>query len=150
MSLLRNNLLKKALKLIPGESYQYFKFEREEVNSFGISVPVYAAPKTITPQNGMVQSPENSVYQQLGLSLDKNYKIFYGAISIQGNETQKQPDRFLYQNKTFETVRNADWFTYDGWCGVLAVEIKRDRDENEENLLISNLYNQTEGCPRCQ
>lgn len=127
MSLLRSNLLKKALNIIPGESYKYLKFEREEVNDFGISVPVYAEPVTITPANGMVQSPENSLYQQLGLDLDKNYKIFYGAVSIKGNEDQPQPDQFIYDGKTFETVRNADWFNYDGWCGVLAVELKRDR-----------------------
>ena len=131
MSLLRSNLLKKALKLIPGESYQYLKYQGEEVNSFGISIPSYAEAVTITPQNGIVQSPENSLYQQLGLSLDKNYKIFYGAVSILGNEAQPQPDRFIYNGLTFETVRNADWFNYDGWCGVLAVEIKRDRNNGD-------------------
>ena len=128
MSLLRNNLLRNALKLIPGESYQYLKYIDEEVNDLGIMVATYAEPVTITPANGIVQSPENSIYQQLGLSLDKNYKIFYGATSILGNEAQPQPDRFIYDGKTFETVRNTDWFNYDGWCGVLAVEIKRDRE----------------------
>ncbi len=127
MSLLRNNLLKKALRLIPGESYQYLKFQGEQINALGISVPSYAEAVTITPQNGIVQSPENSLYQQFGLDLDKNYKIFYGAVSIKGNEDQPQPDQFIYDGKTFETVRNADWFNYDGWCGVLAVELKRDR-----------------------
>lgn len=130
MSLLRKNLLKKALKLIPGESYQFLKYQGEEVNDFGISVPAYATPVTITPKSGMVQSPENSIYQQLGLSLDKNYKIFYASTSILGNEAQPQPDRFIYDGKVFETVRNTDWFNYDGWCGVLAVEIKRDREND--------------------
>lgn len=128
MSLLRNNLLKKALKLIPGESYQYLKYQGEQINALGISVPSYAEAVTITPANGMVQSPDNSIYSQLGLSLDKNYKIFYGAVSILGNEAQPQPDRFIYDGKVFETIRNADWFNYDGWCGVLAVELKRDRN----------------------
>lgn len=128
MSLLRQNLLKKALKLIPGEGYQYLKYLGETINDFGINVPSYALPVTITAQNGIVQAPENSIYQQLGLSLDKNYKIFYGAVSILGNEAQPQPDRFIYDGKMFETVRNTDWFNYDGWCGVLAVEIKRDRE----------------------
>lgn len=131
MSLLRNNLLKKALRIIPGESYEYLKYIGEEVNSFGISIPTYADPVTITPNNGIVESIDNSVYQQLGLSLDKNYKLFYGAISILGNEAQSQPDRFIYEGKTFETVRNVDWFTYDGWCGVLAVELKRDRNDGD-------------------
>lgn len=128
MNLLRNNLLKLALKVIPGESYEYLKYEGEQVNALGIKVPTYADAQTITSDSGIVQSPENSVYQQLGLSLDKNYKIFYGAVDIQGNEEQPQPDRFIYKDKTYETIRNSNWFDYDGWSGVLAVEIKRDRN----------------------
>jgi hypothetical protein len=124
MSLLRNNLLNKALNLIPPESYLYYEFLGDTVNELGIKAPTYAAPKTI---RGSVQSPENSLYQQLGLSLDKNYKIFYGAISIKGNETQPQPDRFLYDGKLFEVVKNTNWFNYDGWSGVLAIEIKNTR-----------------------
>lgn len=131
MSLLRSNLLKKALKLIPGESYQYLKFRGEEVNSFGVSVPTYENAITITPQNGMVQSAENSLYQQMGLDLDKNYKIFYGAVDIKGNEAQPQPDKFIYNGKTYETVKNSDWFNYDGWCGVLAAEVKKDRENDD-------------------
>lgn len=127
MSLLRNNLLKQALKLIPGESYQYLEYIDETTNAMGIKVATYADAVTITPDMGMAQSPENSLYQQLGLSLDKDYKIFYGAVNIQGNEEQPQPDRFIYQGKTYETVRNTNWFNYDGWCGVLAVEVKRKR-----------------------
>ena len=126
MTLLTKNLLKKALKLIPPESYLYYQYQGESINEIGISVPIYADPITIV---GSVQSPENSMYNQLGLSLDKNYKIFYGAISINGNETQNQPDRFLYDGRIFETVKNTNWFNYDGWSGVLAVEIKRDRED---------------------
>lgn len=131
MSLLRNNLLKLALKVIPGESYQYLKYTGEQVNALGIKVPSFADAQVITPDIGIVQSPENSVYQQLGLSLDKNYKIFYGAVNIEGNETQPQPDRFIYQGRTYEAIRNTNWFDYDGWCGVLAVEIKRTRNDNQ-------------------
>ncbi len=126
--MLRQNLLKKALRLIPGESYQYYKFKSEEVNSFGVSVPTDEDAVTITPANGIVQSPENSLFQQMGLDLDRNYKIFYGAVSIKGNEAQEHPDKFIYKGLTYETVRNTDWFDYDGWCGVLAVEIKKDRN----------------------
>lgn len=122
--MLRTNLLQKALKLIPPENYQYEKFLGEQVNAMGIKIPTYAEPVTIS---GSVQSPENSLYEQMGLSLGKNYKIFYGSIDIKGNEVQSQPDRFIYDGKTFETVKNANWFNYDGWCGVLAVEVKRAR-----------------------
>ena len=129
MSLLRSNLLNKALTLIPGESFQYLKFKSEQANSMGVKVPTYEEPVTII---GSVQSPENSLYEQMGLNLEKNYKIFYGSIDIKGNEAQSQPDKFIYQGKTFETIKNADWFIYDGWCGVLAVEAKGQRNGNQE------------------
>ena len=99
MSLLRTNLLNKALKLIPGETFQYFKYKGEEVNSMGIKVPSYEEPLII---KGSVQSPENSLYEQMGLSLEKNYKIFYGSSDIKGNEAQSQPDYFIYDGKKFE------------------------------------------------
>ena len=126
--MLRTNLLQKALKLIPPETYQYRKFLDEQANAMGIKVPTYAEPVTIS---GSVQSPENSLYEQMGLSLEKNYKIFYGSVEIKGNEAQSQPDRFIYDNTIFETVKNSNWFNYDGWCGVLAVEIKRTRNDNQ-------------------
>ena len=124
MSLLRSNLLNKALKLIPGESFQYLKYKSQTVNALGLEVATYEFPVTII---GSVQSPENSLYEQMGLSLEKNYKLFYGSIDIKGNELQPQPDRFIYDGKTYETVKNSNWFIYDGWCGVLAVEVKRER-----------------------
>lgn len=143
MSLLRNNLLKQALQLIPGESYDYLQYLSEEINTMGISVPVYAEAVTITPDNGIVQSVENSLYQQLGLDLEKNYKIFYGAIDFKSNEKQEHPDRFIYKGAIYETVRNTNWFEYDGWSGVLAVEIKgltppQDDNNNQEESLSND------------
>ena len=41
MSLLRSNLLNRALTLIPGESFQYLKFKSEQANSMGVKVPTY-------------------------------------------------------------------------------------------------------------
>lgn len=122
--MLRTNLLNKALNLIPGESFTYYKYQGETVNTMGIKVPTYAEGLTV---KGSVQSPENSMYQQLGLSLDKNYKIFYGSLDIKGNALQPQPDRFEYNGALYEVIRNAHWFVYDGWCGVFAVEIKNNR-----------------------
>ena len=126
--MLRTNLLQRALSLIPGESYTYYQYMGETIDTMGRKIPTYAEGKTIT---GSVQSPENSLYQQMGLSLEKNYKIFYGSENIKGNALQPQPDKFEYDGATYEVVKNANWFNYDGWCGVLAVEIKKDRLIND-------------------
>lgn len=126
--MLRTNLLQRALSLIPGEAYTYYQYMGETIDNMGRQIPTYAEGKTII---GSVQSPENSLYQQMGLSLEKNYKIFYGSENIKGNALQPQPDKFEYDGATYEVVKNANWFNYDGWCGVLAVEIKKDRLIND-------------------
>lgn len=123
MNLLRKNLLKKALKRIPLEQFQYLKFLRHSINDLGLDIPEYDEPITVY---GSVQPPELSLYQQMGLSLEKNYRYFYCSIDIRGNETEPQPDRFIYGGKTFEVVKNSPWFNYDGWCGVLGVELKNN------------------------
>lgn len=140
--MLTTNLLQKALKLIPPVSFQYEKFIIETVNTMGIKVPTYAEAVEI---KGSVQSPENSLYEQMGLSLEKNYKIFYGSIDIKGNEAQSQPDRFIYDGKVFETVKNTNWFNYDGWCGVLAVEIKQLRNTSTTTTTTTETSEQTNG-----
>lgn len=122
--MLRQNLLNIALKLIPGESFTYYRYKGETIDTMGRKIPSYEEGQVIY---GSVQSLDNSLYQQLGLDLAKNYKIFYGADDIKGNAEQSQPDKFEYAGKTYEIVRNANWFNYDGWAGVLAVEIKKDR-----------------------
>lgn len=126
MNLLRQNLLKQALKLIPPEKFEYLKFKSETVNSFGISLPTYAEPVTVS---GSAQTPELYLYQQLGLELEKNYRTFYASIDIKGNEVNPQPDRFIYKGRVYEVVKNSPWFEYDGWCGVLAVELKELRND---------------------
>lgn len=121
MTLLRKNLLNRALHIIPSEQFQYIKYLGAAINDFGISIPSYAEPVTI---QGSVQAVENALYQQMGLDLEKNYRYFYCAQDIRGNAENPQPDRFYYDNKIWEVVKNSQWFTYDGWCGVVAVWLK--------------------------
>ena len=125
MSLNNLNLLKAALEFIPKQSFKYMKYLGNKINDFGISVPEYSDPVEI---KGSVQSVELSLYSQLGLDMAQNYRQIYVSEDICGNEKQPQPDRFIIENSTWEIVKNAPWFKYNGWCGALVVEIKELRE----------------------
>ena len=125
MSLNNLNLLKTALEVIPKQSLKYLKYLGNKINDFGISVPEYSEPVEV---RGSVQSIELSLYSQLGLDMAQNYRQIYVSEDIRGNEKQPQPDRFVFDNSTWEIVKNTPWFEYNGWCGALVLEIKELRE----------------------
>ena len=51
-----------------------------------------------------------------------------------------QPDRIIYNNRTFELVENKNWYDTNGWTKALVVELKSLRAENESKT--SFLQNQ--------
>ena len=116
------NLLEEALKIIPAAEFQWLKFAGNADNEMGRTVPAYAAPVTVA---GSVQEVPSAMYDQLGLQRSKNYKTFFGSRFMQslGRGGQENPDRMLYQGKTYEVVDASDWYTYNGWAYVIGVEI---------------------------
>lgn len=127
MGLNNQNLLQTALGVIPKQSFQYQKYQGNMINEFGISVPVYSAPVDV---KGSVQSVELSLYSGLGLDMEQNYRQIYVSVDIKGNESQPMPDRFIISGSTWEVVKNSPWYEYNGWCGVLAVEVKELREND--------------------
>jgi len=124
MGLNNQNLLQTALGIIPKQSFKYLKYLGNSINEFGISVPKYAEPVDV---KGSVQMIELSLYSALGLDMAQNYRQVYVSEDIHGNESQPQPDRFIISGSTWEVVKNSPWYDYNGWCGVLAVEVKELR-----------------------
>ena len=56
--------------------------------------------------------------------MDKNYRIIFSSLDFRGNESQEQPDRFIYSNKYWEIVRLSPWYEFNGWNSALIVEVK--------------------------
>lgn len=121
MSLINNNLLKAAQRLIPMQSFKYLKYLGNDINEFGISVPVYDEPVDV---KGNIQVVAASLYEAYGLDFSKNYRQVYSSLEVSGNEIQEQPDRFLFEDKVWEVVNNSSWYKFNGWSGTLVVEVK--------------------------
>lgn len=121
MSTNNRNLLKVALKMLPKQNFFYLKYLGCEVNSFGVAVPRYAEPLLV---NGCIQAVDASLYQELNLNMDKNYRLVFSSLDFRGNESQEQPDRFFYDNKYWEIIKLSPWFEFNGWNSALIVEVK--------------------------
>lgn len=107
--------------------FQYYRYQETIVDDMGRDVPKYADPKPVT---GSVQAVSNKLYEQLGLNLDKNYKIIYSPELIQSIAEKIQPDRIVYNNRTFEVVEDKDWYETNGYTRILVVELKELRCQN--------------------
>lgn len=125
MSLIDENLLEAALEILPKQSFKYLKYLGNQINELGVSRPIYADAIELT---GSIQIPELSIYQDMGLDLEKNYRNIYVSADIRGNEKQPLPDRFIFSNSVWEVVKNSPWYEFNCWCGVLVVEIKELRN----------------------
>lgn len=111
--------------------FQYFKYLRTEIDDMGRDVPAFDNPK---PYTGSVQPVPNRLYEQLGLDLDKNYKIIYSPQLMKSLAEEIQPDRIVYENRTFEIVENKNWYETNGYTKILMVELK----ELREDVLTNN------------
>lgn len=109
------------------KTFQYYRYQETIVDDMGRDVPKYAEPKPVT---GSVQAVSNKLYEQLGLNLDKNYKIIYSPELIQSIAEKIQPDRIVYNNRTFEVVEDKDWYETNGYTRILVVELKELRCQN--------------------
>lgn len=115
------------------KTFQYYRYQETIMDDMGRDVPKYADPKPVT---GSVQAVSNKLYEQLGLDLDKNYKIIYSPELIQSIAEKIQPDRIVYNNRTFEVVENKDWYETNGYTRILVVELKELRaDESNPNQI---------------
>ena len=77
------NLLKRAFRLIPTQTFQYCAFTGKSVNAMGMFENSYSEPVEV---NGSIQALEQSQYEQLGLDFEKNYRIVYAPIQMKGLE----------------------------------------------------------------
>lgn len=114
-----SNLLKTALTVIAPQTVAYYQTTGRSVNDIGEYVTAYAAPVNI---NGSFQAVPRSVYEQYGLDFQKNYSIFYTNSNLIDVQRNVSPDKIVFNSKDYicESA-NADWFSVDGWKGILCV-----------------------------
>lgn len=112
------------------KQFKFLKWLKNTIDGMGRDVPEFAEPLTLT---GSIQPVSNKMYEQFGLDLNKNYKIVFSSALIQSIAEKIQPDRIVYDNRTFEIVENKNWYETNGYTKVLMVELKELRAEDESN-----------------
>ena len=68
------------------------------------------------------------MYEQLGLDLEKNYITVFCPQLIQSLAQNSQPDKIIWNNRTFEAVETKDWTNLNGYTKALFAEIKDERN----------------------
>lgn len=117
------------------KNFLFYKWINTKVDSIGRDIPEFAPPK---PTTGSIQAVSNKMYEQLGLDLNKNYKIVYSSELIQSIAEEIQPDRIVYNNRTFEVVENKNWYETNGYTKVLMVELKELRPNESDSNKLQN------------
>lgn len=119
------NVLNAALSAIAplgtNKTVQFYKYTGTIVDDMGRDIPQYADPVSYT---GSLQPVSNRMYQQLGLDLNKNYRIFYCSTLIEGLAQNAHPDKMEYDGRTYETVENQVWHDTNGWTKAILCEVK--------------------------
>jgi len=114
------NILSKALSILPQQGFQWVKFNGRTTNDIGIDVPSY---DNAVDLSGSVQSVDRSLYQKMGLDWKRIYIIIYSLTDIIGIERDSSGDKVIYAGKTFQVLSENDWIPMNDWSGVLCVEI---------------------------
>jgi len=114
------NLLGMAMRVVAPQSLQHRAFISRTENSAGDTVSTFAAAVTIT---GSMQAVNRNLYQQLGLSLTKNYSTLYTQANVQPTQRDREGDTVAYGGKTWQAESDMNWNAADGWRKLLCVEI---------------------------
>jgi hypothetical protein len=114
------NLLNKALTLIPKQSFQYFANTGRILQPNGQYLAIYASPRALT---GSVQPVPKTLYEKYGLEFNLNYFTFFVSRNAMDVTRNLSGDAFFYNDDYFQCEQKTDWFAYDGWVSILAIQV---------------------------
>lgn len=115
-----SDLLDDALSVIDAQTITYYRMTGRTLNDIGQDVTGYADPILIA---GSLQPVPRTLYEQLGLDLQKSYYNFYTSNNVNDVGRNSSGDQFVFNAQRYQVESNNDWFFVDGWKGVLCVLI---------------------------
>lgn len=107
------------------QQFEFYQFQGSTLDDLGRDIPQYSNPINL---KGSIQAVPNKMYEQLGLDLEKNYITVFCPQLIQSLAQNSQPDRIIWNNRTFEAVETKDWTNLNGYTKALFAEIKDERN----------------------
>jgi hypothetical protein len=113
------NVLAMAFQAIAQQTVTYYKWVSAGENPIGQLVSLYEEPETIT---GSFQPVPRSLYQTQGLDFQKIYYTFYTTNNLLDVQRDTSGDVLVFEGHKFSCVSSNDWYTLDGWVGMLCVQ----------------------------
>lgn len=114
------NVLQAALSLIPPVTVTWSQATGRTQNAIGQWVTAYAAPVELRVS---FQPIEKAKYEALGLDLNKHYFVLYGSNPITAVERDTAGDLVDYNGRRYQAEDAIDWYAYNGWRGVVFVDV---------------------------
>jgi len=98
----------------------YYAFSARVTNDVGYDVPTYATAKTLY---GSVQVVPRTLYQHMGLDLQKNYINVYTSNAISDIKRNISGDQIAFNGSRYQCESITNWHGVDGWVSILCVEV---------------------------
>lgn len=114
------NLLTMALTVIASQTITYYRFTGRALNNVGQDVASYATSAQI---KGSFQPVPKTLYESYGLDLQKTYFTFYTSSDLIDVQRDVSGDQIVFNSLRYQCESSNDWFSLDGWKGVLCVLI---------------------------
>lgn len=121
MSVPGMNLLGLALGAIGHQPVVYSQYLSSTIDNKGRNIPQFAAPVGVPV--GSVQAVPRGRYEQLGLSLSKEYVNWFVPRYVLGVCRDADGDRFNWRGEVWQVESTTDWSAQDGWCQCLSVRL---------------------------
>lgn len=118
------------------KQFEFYKYIGSKLDEMGRDVPDYAEPPLI--YTGSIQPVPNRMYEQLGLDLNKNYKTIFCPELMLSIAESIQPDRIVYESRTYQIIDNKDWYETNGYTKIIMVEIKELRNNDSKADTVQN------------
>lgn len=134
------NLLKKALTVIPSETFQYRKVVSVATNEIGNTIATFSEWQNT---RGSVQPGLTFSFNARGISSMMDLKlafkigvdqskdlitVFTKDIDLVNTHFQEQPDQIKYDGRVFNIISVSNWLPYDSWKSLVCVEDTRYRE----------------------
>lgn len=112
------------------KSFTYIEYSDTDttINEIGVEVPVITRRQTY---EGSIQPVSNKMYEQMGLELNKNYRVVYCPALLQSIAEKTVAGRILYDNRTWDIIENQNWWDSNGFTKCIICENKSLRTGND-------------------
>lgn len=115
------NILGLALSVLPKQSALLYRWQgRGRSPATGHDIDVFGAPEGLI---GNIQPIDRMRYGYMGLDATKSYIAIYTSMPIADLSREHNPDQIEYQGRRYRVMSAADWKSYAGFSGHLAVDI---------------------------